>query len=95
MKGSRVTQDWKQFSEGIVQCKASITRVLDSQHCFDNVASTIPLSTAVGYLSIKHSHFSKPKGPLKKLAAEKFKKQMQKEHCKKAKSLFTGTPKSC
>ena len=84
LKGSRITEDWKQFSEGIVQCKASITRVLDSQHCFDNVGKTIPINTVVGYLSgFKHSHLSKPKGPLKKMAAEKFKMQMKKDHCKK------------
>ena len=56
------------FSEGIILCKASITRLLDDPDCFENAGTTIPVTGVLSCMTGSNL----PRGPLKKMAAQKF-----------------------
>ena len=67
---ARLSPDSLVFQQGIIQCTAAITRVLDTPGCFEDVSDTITVTEVVKCLKKPPV----PKGKAKLVALDKFKK---------------------
>ena len=66
---ARLSPDCFIIKQGIIQCTAAITRVLDTQNCFSDASATISVNSVLKCLKKPPV----PKGMAKQMALDKFK----------------------